>query len=162
MIGVDKRKLFLLLVVAAAVVLAGGLAIAQFGSSAPAQAASPQPAQPARCSLATLNGTYVFSHNGVQVTGSNKGPFAAAGGNVYDGRGHAHGFASSSLNGNISRHVSRTIIYTLNPDCTGTLTVTEATSAVTHYDVYTSPSGSRYTYLRTDPGAVASGVAEKR
>ena len=78
MIGMRKRELFLLLVVAAAVVLAGILAVAQFGSSAPAQAASPQPAQQARCSLATLNGTYVSPQSGGQVTGSNRGSLAPA------------------------------------------------------------------------------------
>ena len=42
MTSVLKKKLFLPLAAAAAAVLAGILSVAQFGSSAPAQAASPQ------------------------------------------------------------------------------------------------------------------------
>jgi hypothetical protein len=113
--------------------------------------------------VATLNGAYVWSaHGEVPVTGRTKSPFAVAGIQVFDGRGHAHGFYSQSMNGKISRHVSFTATYTLNPDCTGTHTGTDVTGVVVHNDMYSLPSGSRVTFLRTDPGFVASGVAEKR
>src|SRR5512142_1497081 len=164
MIGTRKRKLFLSLAVAAAVVLAGILAVAQFGSSAHAQAVSSPPGS-ARCSVATLDGAYVFSTRGeARSTGSNKGPVAVAGIQVFDGHGHAHGFYSQSMNGKISRHVSFTATYTLNPDCTGTHTGTDVTGVVVHNDMYSLPSGSRVTFLQTDPGVVLSGtgVAEAR
>jgi len=153
--GMCKRRLFLPL--AAAVMLAGILAVAQFGSLASAQAASPPGSE--RCSLATLNGAYVWSADGeVQSTGSTKGPFAVAGTQVFDGRGHAHGFYSRSLNGKISSRVSFTATYTLNPDCTGTHMATDITGTVVHNDMYSLPSGSRVTFLQTDPGVVFSGT----
>lgn len=163
MTSVFKKKLFLPLAAAAAAVLASILAVAQFGSSAPAQAASPPGS--ATCSVATLNGTYVFSGQGeFPATGSTTGTLAVAGIQVFDGRGHAHGFYSQSVNGTISRRVSFTATYTLKPDCTGTHTATDATGTVRHTDQYSLPSGSRVTFVGTDPGVVFSGtgVAEAR
>ncbi len=164
MIGVCKRKLLFPLAVAAAVMLADILAVTQFGSSAPAQAVSPrQPAQPATCSRATLNGMYVWSaHGEVPITGSTKGPFAVTGIQTFDGRGHAHGFYSQSMNGKISRRVSFTATYILNPDCTGTYMATDVTGAIRHTDLYSLPSGSQVAFLATDPGVVLSGVADAR
>ena len=83
---------------------------------------------------------------------------------MFNSRGHAHGFYSQSANGKISTRVSFTATYTLNPDCTGTHTATDATGTVTRTDQYSLPSGSRVTFLGTDPGAVFSGtgVAETR
>jgi hypothetical protein len=164
MTGACKKKLFLPLAAAtaAAAVLAGILVGAQFGSPASAQAASRSGST--TCSAATLDGTYVFSgQGGVQVTGSTTS-LAVAGIQVFDGRGHAHGFYSQSLNGQILRRVSFTATYTLNSDCTGTHTATDATGAVYHTDQYSLPSGTRVTFLGTDPGAVFSGtgVAEMR
>ncbi len=159
MTHVLKRKPFLLLA-GAVLLVAVALTGTQFGSPAHAHAASP--AQPAeqQCSLATLNGMYVSTQSGSQVTGIPQGPFATAAIYVFDGRGHAHGITSRSVNGKISSHLTFTDTYTLNRNCTGTETVTDATGAVRHYDFYTLPSGSRFTFLRTDPGVVASGVAE--
>src|SRR3712207_6393336 len=94
MMGMCKGRQFLPLAVAAAVMLAGILAVAQFGSVAPAQAASPPGS--VSCSLATLNGVYVWStHGEVQSTGSAEDPVAVAGIQVFDGRGQAHGFFST-------------------------------------------------------------------
>ncbi len=157
MTGMCKRRLFLPLAVAAAVMLAGILAVAQFGSFASAQGASPPGS--VRCSLATLNGVYVWSaHGEVQSTGSTKNPFAVAGIQVFDGRGYAHGFYSRGMNEQISKRVSFTATYTLNPDCTGTHMATDITGTVVHNNMYSLPSGSQVTFLQTDPGAVFSGT----
>ena len=161
MTKVRKPKLFLSAAVAAAVMLAGTLAAAQFGFSAHAQAATPaHPAGQRQCSLATLHGMYVANQSGFQVSVSPAGPFATAAIYVFDGRGHGHGITSKSINGNIVSHLRFTDHYTLTPDCAGTETVTDTTGAVRHYDFYTLPSGDRFTFLRTDPGVVATGIAE--
>lgn len=160
MTGLCKRRVFLL-AIAAAATLAGTLAVAQFGSSAHAQAVRAPGS--AGCSVATLNGTYVWSaHGEVPVAGSTKGLFAVSGVQVFDGRGRGHGFYSQSMNGKISRRVRFTATYTLNPDCTGTYTATDVTRTVRHSDVYSLPSGSQVAFLATDPGVVLSGVAEAR
>jgi FlaG/FlaF family flagellin (archaellin) len=157
MTGMCKRRLLLRLAVAVTVMLAGILAVSQFGSFASAQAESPPGSE--RCSLATLNGVYVWSaHGEVQSTGSTEDSFAVAGIQVFDGRGHAHGFYSRSMSEQISSRVSFTATYTLNPDCTGTHVATDITGTVVHNDMYSLPSGSKVTFLQTDPGAVFSGT----
>ena len=65
-----------------ALTLAGaGNAFAAEDSTAPDAAAS-------RCSEATLHGTYLFANDGLIVSGNDRGPFANAGMDVYDGNGH--------------------------------------------------------------------------
>ena len=40
----------------------------------------------AKCSEATLRGTYLFAFDGVDITGGDQVPFAAAGYDVFDGK----------------------------------------------------------------------------
>lgn len=145
----SQRKLFLLL--AAGGALACIIAVVQFGSSAHAQAGSPT-----TCSDATVSGPYAW-----YATGSSKSPFAKAGNELFDGHGHSHGFYSISVNGTITRHLSFTGSYAINPDCTGTETITDSTGAVTHYDDYYLPSGDQLEFVRTDSGVVSAGRAER-
>ncbi len=154
-----KRRSLLWLVLASGAAVAA-LAVAQFGFFTKAEASprSHSPKQP-HCSLATLHGMYVANQNGSQVTGNTPGPFATAAIYVFDGHGHAQGTTTRSVNGNITSHLDFSDVYTLNADCIGTETVTDTTGAVRHYDLYTVPSGSRFTFIRTDPGIVVSGVA---
>jgi hypothetical protein len=49
----------------------------------------------AKCTNATLDGTYLFAYDGVQIQGNNKGPFATAGFQVHDGINNVHGRYSS-------------------------------------------------------------------
>jgi uncharacterized membrane protein len=160
MTNVLKQKLFLSL--AGAAMLAGVLAVALISFSPHARAAdSSSPGQQQKCSLATLKGQYASNQSGFQITGTSKGPFATAATYVFDGRGHEHGITTRSVNGVISRHLGFTGTYTLNRNCTGTETVTDSTGAVRHYDFATVPSGSRFTFIRTDPGVVGSGFGDR-
>src|SRR3712207_8419089 len=62
-------------------------------------------------------------------------------------------FPYTTLFRSISRRVSFTATYTLNPDCTGTHMGTDITGTVVHNDMYSLPSGSQVAFLQTDPGA---------
>ncbi|MGE5765406.1 MAG: hypothetical protein ACM3ZF_16520 [Mycobacterium leprae] len=160
MTGVSKRNL-VVVAVAAVVILGGILAVAQFGSSVRAHAVSAR--EPARCSVATLKGTYVWSaHGEVPGTRGAKRPFAVSGVQVFDARGHAHGFYSQSMDGKISRRVRFTAKYALHGDCTGTYRATDPTGNVRQSDLYSVPSGIEVGFVATDPGVVLSGVAEAR
>jgi hypothetical protein len=68
----------------------------------------------------------------------------AAGVQVFNGRGHGHGFYTQSLGGKISKLVSFTATVTLKPDCTGTHTATDATGTARYTDQYGLPSGIFY------------------
>ena len=49
--------------------------------------------------MATLEGTYLFAQNGVEIKGNDQSPFAIAGYDVFDGNGHVKTVSSVNLNG---------------------------------------------------------------
>ena len=58
----------------------------------------------AKCSEATLKGTYLFAQNGVEIKGDEQLPFAYAGHDVYDGNGKVKTVFSLNENGKITRN----------------------------------------------------------
>jgi hypothetical protein len=115
----------------------------------------------AQCSVATLSGTYIFTADGVAISGEDKVPFALAGIEVYDGAGQVQGVLSSSTNGAIVRNVPFSGTYTVNANCTGTYTTTDSAGNVVHVDQFIAPDGSELTFVQTDPGIVAAGSERK-
>jgi hypothetical protein len=126
-------------------------------SEGPSVQESPENAV-AKCSVATLNGKYLFAYDGVQIKGNNKGPFAAAGYQVHDGKGKVvNGVYSANYNGTIYTNEPYTGAYTVDADCKGTATFTDGT----HYDLYIAPNGSMFTFVQTDSEYVTSGTAHR-
>jgi len=108
--------------------------------------AKDQNASEAKCSEATLHGTYLFADNGFVIKDNEKVPFASSGYEVYDGNGHTKGVATTNVNGKISKeHFSGT--YSVKADCTGSSTYSDGT----RYDDYIAPDGSMLTYVQTKP-----------
>src|ERR687883_2032926 len=96
----------------------------------------------AKCSVATLHGTYLFAQNGVEVKGNEQRPFAIAGYDVFDGQGKVKGHASANFNGKITRSKEPLPgTYTLKADCTSTLTFSDGP----RYDTFIAPDGSKGT-----------------
>jgi hypothetical protein len=110
-----------------------------------------------QCSVATLNGKYLFTEDGVQIKGNNTGPFAAAGYQVHDGKGKVNGIYSGNYNGTIYTNEPYSGTYTVDADCTGTATFTDGT----HYDLYIAPNGSMFTFVQTDSDYVTSATAHR-
>ena len=102
----------------------------------------------AKCSVATLKGMYLFGDHGFQITGQNQVPFAVAGYDVYDGNGQVNSVLSVNLNGEITQNVRSSGTYTVNADCTGTLTFPDP---LQQFDLFVAPDGSLYTLIQTDP-----------
>jgi len=74
------------------------------------------------CSNATLKGKFAFTSTGfITAPPPLAGPFAITGAQTFDGNGAFTAAATVSQNGNIIP-VSIAGTYTVNPDCTGTLT----------------------------------------
>lgn len=111
----------------------------------------------AKCSAATLQGTYLYSYTGTVVSGKGSGPYAYAGYDMYDGNGHINGFGTSSTNGKIVRRAHSTGTYKLFADCSGTLTYTDGST----YDFFAAPDGSTNVFVQTNPGSVATGTEHK-
>ena len=140
---------------------AGGLALillvvvgaAALLSSVGVGYAKDENASRAKCSVATLKGTYLFAQNGVEIKGNDQRPFAIAGYDVFDGNDEVKGVASGNFNGQTFRNEPLSGTYSVKANCTGTFTFTDGT----RYDLFIAPDGSMFTFVRTNPEIVSSG-----
>jgi hypothetical protein len=113
----------------------------------------------AKCSEATLEGTYPFAFNGVQIKGNNdQAPFAIAGYAVFDGNGKEKGVVSSNFNGEVSRKEPVSGTYTVKADCTGTLTFADGSQI----DLFIAPDGSMFTFIQTKPSRLVGSGFQPR
>jgi hypothetical protein len=101
----------------------------------------------AKCSEATLHGTYLFADNGFVIKDNEKVPFASSGYEVYDGNGHTKGVSTFNVNGKVTSKETFSGTYTVKADCTGSSTYSDGT----RYDDFIAPDGSRITYVQTKP-----------
>ena len=110
----------------------------------------------AKCSVATLKGTYLFAQNGVEIKGNDQRPFAIAG---YDSllQGEVKGVASGNFNGEVFRKDPFSGTYTVKANCTGTVTF-RGGSAATQGDIFIAPDGSKFAFVRTDPESVGATI----
>ena len=114
---------------------------------------------PNQCTLATLNGQYMFGGPGTLfppafgVTA--RSTAASAGFHIFNGDGTGTDFVTFSVNGVVEvSSLSSPIMYTLNPDCTGTYQVPGAPTL--HFDIFVAVDGSALTVIPTDPGVAFS------
>jgi hypothetical protein len=107
----------------------------------------------AKCSEATLRGTYLFAVDGFDIKENDRVPFAVAGYEVYDGNGKREGVASGNVLGEVFRNERFSGTYTVEADCTGTFTSPDGTQV----DLFIAPDGSMFTFVEVDPGVVGSG-----
>jgi hypothetical protein len=114
------------------------------------------------CSKNTLNGRFAFTATGFLVAPSPiAGSFAAIGVQSFDGKGNTEGASTVSVNGAAER-VTLKGLYSVNPDCTGSMTLTFLPSGlVQHFDLIVSPNGTEIRGVRTDAGVVGTGVYRK-
>ena len=114
----------------------------------------------AKCSEATLEGTYLFAENGVEIKGNKEQrPFAIAGYDVFDGNGEVKGVDSGNFNGEVFRNDRFSGTYTVKANCTGTLTVRDG--AAVQGDIFIAPDGSKFAFVRTDPEFVGASIDEQ-
>jgi hypothetical protein len=135
-----KRYVATLLVVLGVVGLVGVVAVGR-------GFAEDENASGAKCSEATLDGTYLFAYDGVEIKGDEQRPFAYAGYDVYDGNGKVKTVSSANVNGKITRKEPLSGTYSVKADCTGTLTFEDGT----RYDQFIAPDGSQLTFVQTKP-----------
>ncbi len=112
----------------------------------------------AKCSEATLDGTYLFAADGFNLKGNEQTPFATAGYEVYDGNGHVKGVASTNENGKVTRKEPFSGTYTVKADCTGTVRYTDGTQ----FDQFIAPGGSTFTFVQTKPPKFVTAGFEQR
>jgi hypothetical protein len=135
-----KRYVAALLVVLGVVGLVGVLAVGR-------GFAEDENGAKAKCSKATLHGTYLFAQDGVYVKGKDQVPFAFAGMENYDGNGKVKAVVSANFNGDVARHQSIPGTYTVKADCTGVVTYGPKEAL----DVFIAPDGSMFTFVQVKP-----------
>jgi len=117
------------------------------------------------CSVATLSGNYAFIYTGDgapghSVRGQNIIPGAAVGVLTFDGTGSLTASYTVVFDGQASAtSVPDTGTYTLNSDCTGT--VSDATIGI-HFNVATASGGAEVFGIQTDPGNTDTFDAKKQ
>ena len=146
-----KRYVAALLVVLGLAGIVGVLAVGRGVAEA-------ENASRAKCSEATLEGTYLFADDGFVIKDNEKVPFATSGYEVYDGNGHTRGVVTTNVNGKITSKETFSGTYTVKADCTGSSTYTDGT----HYDDYIAPDGSMLTYVQTKPSKLVSAGLEQQ
>ena len=112
------------------------------------------------CSNATLMGSFGFTSTGALTTSyvppPLAGPLAEVGRQTFDGKGTTNATATLSANGNI---VAVTVegTYTVDPDCTGTMTLNVSPlGATVHLDFVIDNNGAQIRAIVTDSGVVES------
>jgi hypothetical protein len=113
----------------------------------------------AKCSEATLDGTYLFAEDGVILTGNDQVPFALAGYQVYNGNGKVRGVQSGNFGGEVFRKEPFTGTYTVKADCTATVTYAGGDE---QFDLFVAPDGSKFTLVQVKPSDTVTSGFELR
>lgn len=113
------------------------------------------------CSAKTLRGVYMFHASGYNIVNGVALPKAIIETLVFDGEGNVTTPAVSvSINGTILQPPQGAPgIYTVDADCTGTLTFADA--AGNKFDLQIKPRGNEINLLQTNSGTVMQGTAER-
>ena len=116
------------------------------------------------CSVASLRGAFADKDTGFIIPGPNAAPVPFAGVNliVFDGRGNMTATGFGSVGGSTGSQ-TETGTYTVNPDCTGTYTVTVNPGAFTVHAYFVIGDGmSELQIIVTDPGNIITCVARRQ
>jgi hypothetical protein len=111
------------------------------------------------CTLKTLKGRYLFATTGYNIVESVPQPIAIVESIDFNGNGTLTVLAATvSINGVIVRFMDGSGSYTVNEDCTGTITF--APSAP-NLDIFIAPNGKEFYLIQTDPNTVLAAVARR-
>jgi hypothetical protein len=114
------------------------------------------------CTLATLRGLYMFAQSGYVTISGSLVPQGVTGKAVFYGNGKFDSLATISIGGTIIPDDAAPGTYTLNSDCTGSVTVLmKAPTPDVHLDIFVAPDGDKFFTIQTDPGNVLSGTEQR-
>jgi hypothetical protein len=115
--------------------------------------------KPAECTADTIRGEYIFNASGYRIVGGVPQPAAYIFIMIFDGLGNMTTPAVSlSRNGDIfSLPQGNPGNYTVDADCSGTLTFAGGTT----YDLQVARNGNQFNMLQTTPGSVVQGTAHR-
>ena len=109
------------------------------------------------CTVQALRGSYVLSASGFNIVGGVQQPKAIVEVIVFNGDGTLDVPAATvSLNGVIIRSLHSVGTYTVEDDCSGTVTFNGPT-----YDMFLSKGGDDIAMIQTNPNTVFQGLATR-
>ena len=116
------------------------------------------------CSVKTLKGRYLFAEKGTILPPAFgvtvPTPGADAGFHIFNGDGTGTETVTFSVNGvTVLRNAVVPISYTVNADCTGTITV--LVPGGPHFDIFVAPNGEAIATIAADPGNYASSISQR-
>jgi hypothetical protein len=117
------------------------------------------------CSNASLQGSFADKDTGFIYPAANAAPVPFAGVNVetFDGNGNITGGGFASVGGGGAQHQTYTGTYKVNPDCTGTYSITLSPSGMqAHAFFVIDHSLNNLQIVITDPGTVITCVARRQ
>ena len=126
-------------------------------------------ANPQACTIAILQGGYGAGTTGLINTSGNPNdiqiktfaPFAEAVYFLFDGHGNFSGSSTADFGGSAFL-VAFTGTYTVNANCTGSLTADAGPSGIIHRDLVIVDAGKEVEFVSTDPGLVIAGYMKKQ
>ena len=126
-------------------------------------ASSTLTAHASACSNSTIRGRYAFTIHG-QVFLPNGFTLLIDGlaKTTFDGNGNLTQLDAIAVNGNVAPGwASNTGTYSVNPDCTGTFTVTNGNQPPVHLQMIVAQSGNTIHDMVIDPGFATTAEAER-
>jgi hypothetical protein len=149
------------LAIAAGLIAIAGLGIPALGAAT--QQESQWPDNHKGCTLATLQGRYLFAESGVLLPPAFgvavPTQAADAGIHIFNGDGTGKDTVTFRIGNNIVlENVVSPLLYTVNPDCTGTITVLNGPS----FDIFIAPDGAEFARIATAPAGNYPATIDRR
>jgi hypothetical protein len=115
------------------------------------------------CSNSTIQGTYAFTiHGQVFLPDGSTLLIDGLAKTTFDGKGNLTQLDAVAANGNVAPGwASNTGTYSVNPDCTGTFTVTNGSQPPVHLQMIVAQSGNTIHDMVIDPGFATTAEGER-
>jgi len=127
------------------------------GNGQDASSFAPVEGEERACTVQTLRGSYVFSASGFNIVGGVQQPKAIVEVIAFNGDGTLDVLAATvSLNGVIIRSLPSAGTYTVEDNCSGTITLNGPT-----FDMFLSKDGDDISMIQTNPNTVFQGLATR-
>jgi hypothetical protein len=115
------------------------------------------------CRNSTIQGTYAFTiHGQAFLPDGSTLTIDGLARTTFDGNGNLTQLDAVAVNGNVAPGwASNTGTYSVNPDCTGTFTVTNGSQPPVHLQMIVAQSGNTIHDMVIDPGFATTAEADR-
>lgn len=115
------------------------------------------------CDATSLNGAYGYTLTGFYFDNAgNTNFFSGAGVLTSDGQGNITAMESDSFSGQVVRADALTGTYTMNSNCTGSMTTTSKTSGAANYDIVLTNGHNVVQLVEVDTNTNVTGQAARQ